>query len=444
MVNFFYDKSPIFLQNILISLKGIQIYRQRYNKHYKKELNTLLKSNEYQLQEKRLKQFIKFARKNSRYYSEALSGYKRNIGLSDMHNLPVLVKDDIRQNIEDIVTRKKNLIVMETGGSTGKKLKFYTNPYDISRRIAYLDYFKLKHGVKKGMRRASIGGRVFIPTNQKSKVFWRHNYMLNQVLFSIFHAGTENIKYYVEELNRFKPKSIDGITSVIYRMAQYINENQIKLTFKPIAIFPTGETLTDEIRSEIEKAFGCKVFDQYASSEGAPFITESADGNYEICPATGFYEMEHIEGNIYEMYVTAFYTTTTPLIRYKIGDAVELFEPLSENYKQSDIRIKRLIGRNTDYLMSNEMGKVYNVNLASVARQLGGNIIESQFIQNELDEIIINLVVEKEEDKKIIEKNLHKVMNIRFGQSTQYVINYVDRVEKTQGGKTKLTVNNLE
>jgi phenylacetate-CoA ligase len=36
---------------------------------------------------------------------------------------------------------------------------FYTNAYDMSRKIAYLDYFKEQHGVYKGMKRVSVGGR---------------------------------------------------------------------------------------------------------------------------------------------------------------------------------------------------------------------------------------------------------------------------------------------
>ncbi|GGA98269.1 phenylacetate--CoA ligase family protein [Macrococcus hajekii] len=444
MVNFIYDHSPIFLQNIFVTLKGIQIYKQRYNKNYMQEISILKNTDEFELQRYRLKEFLNYVRYNSEYFALKLPQINEENELNKMKDIPYLTKEDIRNHIDDIITRKKDLILMETGGSTGKRLKIYTHYSDISRRIAYLDYFKEKHGVKKGMRRASIGGRVLIPANQKSKVFWRHNYVLNQLLFSIFHAGTDNIKYYVQELNRFKPQSIDGVPSVIHRMAQYINDNQIELTFQPIAIFPTAETLTIEMKADIERAFRCKTYDQYASSEGAPFIIQNNEGGYDICPATGYFELEKIEGNIYELIVTAFYTTTTPLIRYKIGDAVELIEPLPDDYKQTDIKIKRIIGRNNDFLMSNEKGIVYNINLASVSRQLGANIKESQFIQNKLDEIIINLVVDHEKDKELIEKNLTEVMNMRFGNSTKYKVNYVDEIERTQGGKTRLTINNLD
>ena len=64
---------------------------------------------------------------------------------------------------------------------------------------------------------------------------------------------------------------------------------------------------------------------------------------------SGYFELEKVEGKIYELIVTGFYTTTTPLFRYRIGDSVELYEDLPENYTQQDIKIKRIIGRNNDF-----------------------------------------------------------------------------------------------
>src|SRR5699024_6009656 len=127
---------------------------------------------------------------------------------------------------------------------------------------------------------------------------------------------------------------IDGFTTVIHRIAKYINDNKIELKFKPIAIFPTAEALTDEMKYDIENAFKCPVRNKYASSEGAPFITENIHGELEINPESGVFEFQHIQDNIYELIVTGFYTTTTPLLRYRIGDSVELYDELPTNYTQ--------------------------------------------------------------------------------------------------------------
>lgn len=445
MLEFIYDHLPIWFQNLMVSVKGKQFIKQRYTEEYYNELEKLHNTaDKFALQQERLNDFYKYVRENSAYFKHVLPKLDRDITVEDLKDFPTMDKETIRNHIEEIVTRNEKLIPMKTGGSTGKSLVYYTHPIDMSRKIAYLDYFKEQHGVYKGMKRVSVGGRILVPNKQKKKVFWRYNKPLNQLMLSAYHADGENLKYYIKKLNKFKPQTLDGYTTVLHRIAQYINKHNIRLSFKPIAIFPTAEALTDEMKSDIEKAFNCPVRNQYASSEGAPFITENTKGELEINPATGVFELEHVEGNIYELVVTGFYTTTTPLIRYKIGDSVELFEPLDANYKQSDIKIKRIIGRNNDFLMSNERGIVTNVNLSTVVREAGKDIIQSQFVQNQLDEIIVNLVVEKDTNKNALEKILTEKLSTRFGNTTQFKFNYFNEIPKTSGGKTRFTINNLE
>ncbi|MFJ1813960.1 phenylacetate--CoA ligase family protein [Staphylococcus saprophyticus] len=262
-------------------------------------------------------------------------------------------------------------------------------------------------------------------------------------MISAYHADGENLKFYIQKLNEFKPETLDGFTTVIHRLAKYILENDIKLKFKPIAIFPNAEALTEEMKIDIENAFDCPVRNQYASSEGAPFITENIEGKLEINLATGVFEFEKIQDNIYEMIVTGFYTTTTPLFRYKIGDSVELHHELPENYTQNDIKVKKIIGRNNDFLQSNENGIVTNVNLSTAIRVAGSDIIESQFIQNNLDKIKINLVVSSSANKKNIMKKLESELKNRFGNNTEFEFNFVKSIPVTQGGKKRFAINNI-
>ncbi|WP_016911238.1 phenylacetate--CoA ligase family protein [Mammaliicoccus vitulinus] len=444
MLDFIYNHSPIFFQNIMVSVKGKQFIKQRYTEHYYNELAALKNCNDkFKLQEKRLNDFVSYIKKNSEFYGKLLNNVSNPISIQSIKKLPILEKETVNKNLSTMITTNNKLIKLQTGGSTGVGMIFYTSPVDMSRKFAYLDYFKETHGVYKGMKRVSIGGKAIIPNKQIRKIFWRYNKPLNQMLFSSYHADGDNLKCYVKQLNKFQPETIDGFTTVIHRMAKYIIDNQIKLNFKPVAIFPTAEALTDEMKKDIEKAFNCPVRNQYASSEGAPFITENIDGELEINPETGIFELEHIQGNIYELIVTGFYTTTTPLLRYKIGDSVELYEKLPTNYSQKDIKIKRIIGRNNDFLISNERGIVTNVNLSTVIRDAGPSIKNSQFVQNKSDEVDIYLVIEKDINIEKLEKLLVSKLKIRFGETTKFKFKYVDSIAKTTGGKTRFTINNI-
>ena len=445
LLEFVYNHSPIFLQNLMVSVQGKIFMKQRYTKHYYEELKILKECTDFnELQKERFNEFYNYTKKNSEYYNEKFKKNSDSINIEDLNSLPTVTKEDIRKNIESIITKdKKNLIKMGTGGSTGKSMTYYTNNYDMSRKIAYLDYFKEQHGVFKGMKRVSVGGKKIIPNKQRKKVFWRYNKPLNQLMISSYHADGDNLKYYIEKLNEFKPETLDGFTTILHRIAQYILDNNVKLTFKPIAIFPTAEALTDEMKNDIKNAFKCPVRNQYASSEGAPFITENSDGKLEINIATGVFEFEKIQDNIYELICTGFYTTSTPLLRYKIGDSVELEEELPENYTQNDVKIKKIIGRNNDFLQSKRKGIVTNINLSTAIRTLETDVIESQFIQNKLDLVEVYLVVSKSANKTNLLKKLESELRIRFGYRTEFKFEFVDKLTKTQGGKTRFTINNI-
>ena len=124
------------------------------------------------------------------------------------------------------------------------------------------------------MRRASFNGKHIIPPGQKRQVYWRYNRPCKQMIYSSFDLTEENLGCSVKCLNRFEPQAIDGFFTSICDVARYIERHGLSLSFQPVAVFPTSETLTPEGRELIERVFRCKVYDQYASSEGAPFVTE--------------------------------------------------------------------------------------------------------------------------------------------------------------------------
>lgn len=173
MLQFIYDHSPIALQNIMVSIQGKLYEKQRYTKEYYEELERLRGCQDpFELQEKRMRNFYKYIKNNSKYYNKKLLDFSDSIDLENLEKYPILTKELVRLNVEDMVTRDKNdLITLGTGGSTGKSLKIYSSSLDMSRKIAYLDFFKEQHGVYKGMRRVSVGGRKIVPQKQKKKTF---------------------------------------------------------------------------------------------------------------------------------------------------------------------------------------------------------------------------------------------------------------------------------
>lgn len=443
-----YCKSPIFLQNIFTSIQGFKNTASRYSGQYDialQEYQSFDYGNIEQIKEyqnKRVKELVSFAFENSPFYRE----FYKDINIDDINTvedlkkLPILEKEYVRENIEKFYTiSESEAEVSNTSGTTGKSIKFYYKKSDLQRRMAYLDHFKLQHGfVHRKMKKASFTSAKVIPQNQKSNVYWRDNYSVRQRIYSGFHCKGESAKYFVDNLNKYKPHSLDGYPSALYVLAKYIVDNNIKMKFKPIAIFPTAEPLYPHYKELIEKAFGCPVRDQYASSEGAPFITECKCGKLHYCMNTGVIEFSE-DG---EMVVTCFETHGTPLIRYKIGDKAYLSnETVCECGCVMPI-IDRIEGRTLDFVYTEKKEKVTAVYLSLVSGDFLNSVKAMQFIQNDFSSIDVYVEADdsyNNEMNQIIIDKLHYTL----GRSMDVRVHVVDEIKKDKSGKFRFIINNV-
>lgn len=444
-----YDVSPIFFQNIMVSVSGYQRNLTRYGKIYYDYLNFLSDFDTWPLERKleyqrnELVKFIRYTVSNSKFYKKLYKDIDIESikDISDLKKLPIVDKEMLRENIDDVITiPRKGAVEGHTGGTTGKSLVVLFTPEDMMKRMAMLDHFKARVGFEhRKMKRATFNGKHIIPPKQKKKILWRYNAACKQMIYSSFHITEDNIKYYVDSLNKFKPQAIDGFFTCMCDIASYIERHKIKLDFTPIAIFPTSETLTKAGRELLERVFKCKVYDQYASSEGAPFVTECKEQVLHMELATGVFE--HFKEGSDEILVTSFMTHGTPLIRYRIGDSMSFDEgSICKCGIESPI-VKEIQGRSLDFLYTAEGAKINAGNVANLFKNMPNALIRAQAIQERLDEIKIKLEVDKklykpEYDDLLKDEFLHK-----FGKGTRIIIEHVDEIPREKSGKFRMIKN---
>lgn len=445
-----YDNTPIFFQNIMVSVSGYQRNRNRYGQVYLEHLKFLEDFDTWPLERKleyqrnELIKFINYAYENSTFYRELYKDIDitsiKNV--EDLKVLPIVDKEMLRKNIEKVVTiPRKGAVEGHTGGTTGKSLVVFNTREDSMKRMAMLDHFKSRVGfIHRQMKRATFNGKHIVPPNQKAKVFWRYNAACNQMIYSSFHITEKNMKYYVESLNKFKPHALDGFFMSMCDIAGYIERHNIKLEFQPIAIFPTSETLTQSGRELLERVFKCKVYDQYASSEGAPFVTECPNQTLHIELASGVFE--HFEDGSDEVLVTSFTTHGTPLIRYRIGDSMKFSDekPKCACGMQAPI-VLEIQGRRSDFLYTADGAKIYHI--AGLFKSIPPAVIRSQFVQNQIEEIILKLEVDKKLYKPEYDELLRDEFFHKFGIGTKIIIEHVDEIPREKSGKFRCIVNRV-
>ena len=99
-------------------------------------------------------------------------------------------------------------------------------------------------------------------------------------------------------------------------------------------------------------------------------------------------------------------------------------------------------GRMDDYLLLPNGRKIY---FADGALGYAKGIIAAQYIQHDIDEITINLVVDSHflpEYYNDIESNLRRIKNISEDVDIKFAI--VDKLEKSKSGKAPLIISKLK
>ncbi|ANU20076.1 hypothetical protein BBI15_07535 [Planococcus plakortidis] len=441
-----YDKVPSYLQNIGISIYGIKLYRERFDndfRSYKKffhESDSWSKEELLKYQENRFLEFIKKSCYESNYYREKYKNIKIRdlLKIEQIKILPIIKKDEFKKNVNEIYTiSSKNSTKAQTGGTTsGLPTKIRYVPSEFKERMAYYQYFREKLGVKNFKKRATFNAQTIISNNHTNpyNIFWRKNFVLNQRYYSIYHMSEENLKYYFNNLNKYKPVSIDGYPNPIYNLAVYMKQNNLRFKFQLKAVFTTSENLYDFQRSLIEEVFNCKVYNQYASAEGAPFVTECYKGTLHFDIRTGVIE-EYKNGAI----ITSFTTSGTPLIRYDIGDIIKFDNDRICSCGSVHPVVSSIEGRTGEQLIAVNKSKIGFASTMAIFRFLENDTVEDcQFVQKDLNKITLNLktINNKElsiNDKEILIKEFRK----RFGDTVELEFKITNELKKDSSGKTR-------
>ncbi|MBB1406076.1 phenylacetate--CoA ligase family protein [Pseudoalteromonas sp. SG44-5] len=447
MFNFIVKYTPVLFQNILISLYNTKQYRLRHGGVYQNYIRYYEGCSKYNEKEaikeanRREKEFLDYATT----YSDWFKDYHDYKCLQDF---PVLEKSDLIKHLDKIATvNAKDGVASYTGGTTGASMKVLKLREDIQERHALLDFFRASHGYKLGEKCAWFSGKDIVTQKNINKgICYRDDYINKIRFFSTFHITDDNFNVYWDALSKFAPEYIVGFPSSVYEICALAASKGLSLKRPVRVFFPTAETLLPIHRDVIGAVLGCKVVDQYASSEGAPFILECTDGGLHIHTSTGIFEV--VDENMKpaqegEVLVTSFTTKGTPLIRYRIGDRVKLLPKGSHCSCGSPFPlVEKIEGRTTDFIISPTHGKVNLGNISNCTKGVNG-IIKFQIVQHEMESIVI-YVVATESFTKSDEKTFLQALTQRLGANMKISFEFATEIPKEKSGKFRIVKNLID
>lgn len=355
---------------------------------------------------------------------------------ADMARVPILTKDEVRANWEQMLDRRflRSSVLAHTSGTTGQPMTMRLN-----ERYVALDYACMfRHWAKAGYRFRSrfAAIRSYVP-ERSGDPLWIYNWWQNTLYMSAYHLKPSNAVDYLDALVRFRPEYIRGYVSSINVLAEIAYPRREEFDFVR-GIFTASETLSEFERRNIERTFGRKLWDWYGMTEPAVVITERTDHDgMEVNWEYGypeFVEGDGLAGDERRLLATGLHNPAMPFIRYETQDIARVDDRLDAAGMYP--RVRAMVGRKDECLVTPEGGRLPSLNFYSLL-QTYTDILRFQFVQTDAQHVVLKLSVRPDvrEVSKLTLKIEAEVAR-RLGPGLALAIEVTDQFLTSPDGKT--------
>jgi len=432
-----YDSLPVWAQTLAVYLVSLRTFRRKYGAYFHQSLTLLERHERASLdqlmdeQQAAVRGILKYACRHVRYYR------KQGLPSDDLSAWPILEKRTVTAHPELFVSdeyKPESLLPLKTSGTTGTPLTVFVSPEYHQMEMAFRWRHKAWGGVPFLSRGAYVSGHPVVPSAQAQPPFWRVDHIEKRLLCSSYHFTPQALASYVNALAGFHPDFVHGYPSSLYVLARHIMDHG-GTTVRPRAVFTASETLLDFQREVIGKAFGAPVFNWYGNTEMTCNIVQCAAGGLHYRTDYGLLELLD-DGT---MVCTTLNNRAMPLIRYRVGDIATMGNG-SCSCGCAFPLVERIEGRVEDYVRTPD-GRMVG-RLDHMFKDVTC-VREAQIVQNALDEVTVRIVREpgySPHDEQVIRTEAR----LRLGESIRVRFEYVDRIERTAGGKLRFMISNLQ
>ena len=450
-----YKQLPLPLQDLVVSTYGLYWYWLRFGGDYKKFEKGYLDRDRYTKQQfdlyqkETLQQLLSLCVKEIPFYRENWTQGQKNAALNgNLTDLPLLEKDPIRTNPHAFCRQDQKPfpeVVSATSGSTGTPIKTLWTASEVRDSLAVREVRSARWaGVSFKLPRATFSGRMVEPDPESKGPFYRFNQVEKQVYFSAFHLRPDTAHFYVAALRKHNIQWMTGYAVSFYLLAKFILEKGLDVP--PLkAIITTSEKLTTEMRQVMEKAYGCRIYEEYSTVENSLFASECEHGRLHVSPDVGIVEILRSDGSpcepgeVGEVVTTCLMRSYQIFIRYRLGD-LAAWDPEPCPCGREMPVIKEVVGRLEDVVVGPDGRQMVRFHGIFVNQP---HVIEGQIIQEALDQIRVKVVPTVGFNQSDIVDIQHRIQQ-RLGTSINVLVETVTEIPRTKAGKFKAVISNIK
>ena len=365
----------------------------------------------------------------------------------DYQKFPLLTKEIIQQQGENLMARDYRgtpLIRAASGGSTGQPIRLFKNPTNKAIEAACTWGYHQWIGWNIGDRAMRLWGSLDQLTMKRKLYRLGSKVCINEVRRNVHRMDKHAMSEIAKCLIQFKPKILIGYTNAIYSLAKYLlDENRTCPGL--LGIVTTAEMLFPDQRKAMEQAFGCPVFNRYASQEIGQFAGECQKGNLHLNIQYIYFEFLKENGSVEKgtpgsVVVTDLTNYAMPFLRYQIGD---IAVPDSETCScgRSLPLVRDIKGRLSDVIVTPNRGYIFADDIAEIFYPMS-QVKQFQVIQQNLNTLIIKLVKEHGVGADIDEMVQRRIQDA-VGGDLDVQLQIVENIPRLASGKHRICISQI-
>jgi len=402
-------------------------------------------------QDERLRRTVRHAARHVPYYRRLFLERGLRVedinSADDLYRLPRLSRETIRQGGALFHADNKERYrptLARTSGSSGLAVECYLDRE--SNALEFVHYWR--HwgwaGYRLGQRFAELASIHFLRRPQLDGRIFDVERAYGRLLLNSMKLTRANIGEYRALLARFRPLYLKGLPSALYHLATLLAA--AKVAIAPLrAVFSSGENMTREMRAAIERAFQCPLLDCYGHTERTACIAQCPEGNYHVLSDYGLLELADRRPSgesgieLATAVGTTLYNRAMPLLRYEIGDLIEVFQhPPQCRCGRSFPVVRGVRGRIAAAIVTPE-GRVESALFALPSIVPGVAFL--QFVQQRPDRVEVR-VVRTEAFNGGCDSTLRRCLSEALGPSMKVRVHYVslEEIDKEPSGKRPVAI----
>lgn len=365
--------------------------------------------------------------------------------IDDLARLPILERDDlVRLGVEGMRTPGSWGLRARSSGSLGKPVEFL---WPLSQ-MRWLDAGEARarswFGSGIGERRVEVRCRPVGPAQAISAAI-----LNTSALHAPSVADPAVLHRLARSIERRPPSMVWGVSNTLYAVALALLDHGTRVRVG--SCVSGGNHLHPHYRHAMEEAFGCRVFERYATMETGVVAHECPEAGSLHVPAEGLIVeivapdgMPVAAGETGDVLVTALRNRATPLIRYRVGDrAIAPPRPQCACGRGLPV-FGAVAGRSNDFLRASTGARIGPRQVVDAVRPgLDGSVVDIQVVQDSQSRLLARVVQRasprQEADRARIAAILHDLVRPPVPPRVERV----ERIDLTPGGKLRTIVSQM-